>query len=339
MPNRLTYSVSVLFIFICATANGTETQPRLYWPTANSAYLEGGAPESYLQATGSGRIASGDWGCTRNRGSRFHEGIDLKSVNWTSDGKADDFVFAASGGTIAHVSQDTLDSNYGKYIVISHIEQGLEWYSLYAHLRTIREDIKPGKRIKAGTALGLIGNTSSSIEIPLQRSHLHFEIGVRTSSYFDTWFLQQNYETPNRHGSWNGINLIGANPLEFYNYTRSNPELPFASFFLEESISFEILVYFDNPPDFLIRNPVFLNSSNKRVKAGWYSIGFSWYGLPSRWKHLDDRKIDRRLAKESIHVRMFKHEKPCRNYVDEKDGEFVATTLLEHLVARLKATR
>ena len=49
----------------------------LIWPTPNPAFQNGKPIEAYVQATVSGRVESGLFGCVRNGGSRFHEGLDL----------------------------------------------------------------------------------------------------------------------------------------------------------------------------------------------------------------------------------------------------------------------
>jgi murein DD-endopeptidase MepM/ murein hydrolase activator NlpD len=332
--NRLRlFAILILGESVCGFASA---EPRLYWPTANPAFLNSEEPTAFLQPTESGRIQSGDWGCTRNKGSRFHEGVDLKSLTWLEDGKAGDFVFAAATGVIAHVNTDIADSNYGKYIVIAHRETHLEWFTLYAHLDGIRANIRPGQVVKAGEAIGRIGNTSATIDIPRERSHLHFELGLRMNSYFDFWYREQNYETPNPHGSWNGLNLAGTNPFEFYQHTLEHNDLPFASYFLEQPVSFSLLLYFEQPPDFLVRNPVFLKGAERRIHDGWYTIGFTWYGLPVRWEYLSEKQVDMRLEKGAIHIRSFKHERPCRNWLDEKEGVLQPTTLLQNLVSLLK---
>lgn len=308
----------------------------LYWPTPNNAYLENLSMESYLQPTASGRIMSGNWGCVRNNGNRFHEGIDLKSINRSSNGIAHDKIFAIASGIVAHVNLNIQDSNYGRYIVLSHVNKGVEWCSLYAHLDSVSETLKEGNRIQAGQVIGIMGNTSSSIEIPESRAHLHFEIVLRNTSHFEKWYRSRDYDSPNKHDSWNGMNLMGVNPLEFYDYFLDHPDASFFSYFLKEPVSFEVLVHFKNTPDFLLRNPAFLRGRKLNSKASWYQIGFTWYGLPVDWIPLQGNKVDKRLLKDQFYIRSLLSERSCRNWVDESEAGFVATPLLRNHIDLLK---
>lgn len=309
----------------------------LIWPTPNPAFLEHKEPEAYLQATASGRIESGDWGCSRNGGSKFHEGIDLKSIEKDPSGSVVDPVGAISCGVIAHVNRETSDSNYGKYVVVSHTDMGLEWFSLYAHMGSIAEDIHPGLHISAGHNLGVMGNSSSSIQIPKSRSHLHLEIGLRLNSKFNIWYSQQDFKTENAHGSWNGMNLQGVNPLDFYEYFIDAPDEPFYSYFLKEPVSFEVLVYFEHRPDFLYRNPIFLRGKAAPTTASWYRIGFTWYGLPVDWTPIESNRADKRLNPETIVISDLKYESSCRNWANETPEGFEPTLLLRKQISLLKA--
>jgi len=309
----------------------------LVWPTPNTAYLERQSSETYLQATTSGRIESGEWGCSRNDGSKFHEGVDLKSIRKSQDGTATDPVAAIADGVVAHINRSVADSNYGLYIVISHQDLGLEWCSLYAHLSSISPEIRTGSRVKAGQTIGVIGNTSSSIQIPKANAHLHFEIALRLNSRFEIWYQQQGFDTPNEHGSWNGMNLQGINPFDFYDYFIENPEKPFYSFFLKEPVSYELLIFFEHRPDFLLRNPIFLRGKPAPNRGTWYNIGFTWYGLPIDWTAVDAERTDKRLNHEEIYIRNLRHEKPCRNWINETSKGLEPTNLLRNQIALLKA--
>ncbi len=309
----------------------------LIWPTPNTAFLEHQEPEAYLQPTASGRIQSGDWGCSRNDGLKFHEGIDLKSIRKSSAGMIMDPVGAIADGTIAYVNRDVSESNYGQYIVISHFDRGIEWCSLYAHLGFIEPKIHAGLDVKAGQKIGIMGNTSSSIQIPKGSSHLHFEIVLRLNSKFNAWYQQQNYKTPNSHASWNGMNLQGINPFDFYDYFIEAPEQPFFSYFLKEPVSFEVLLHFDSYPDFLFRNPLFLRGKTSSKKSGWYKVGFTWFGLPVNWIPINEKHIDNRFDADQIYIQSFKHEKPCRNFVNETSDGFAPTRLLLKQIDLLRA--
>lgn len=320
--------IALGLLLSCAT-HAAKIGTELAWPTPNDAFLQGKPARTYLQPTVSGRVESGAYGCTRNSGNKFHEGIDLKAVHRNAKGIAVDKIFCIADGIVTHISAKTADSNFGKYVVVQHQSDGLEWCSLYAHLRSIQGNIRKGTRIKAGQVLGVMGNTSSNIEIPESRAHLHLEIGFRLNSYFDRWYAKQDYKTPNLHGSWNGINFLGIDPLDFFRYHLDHPSAPISAYFLNQPPSFEILQYHDSIPDFLNRNPGFLHRQSTSRKGNWYLVEFTWFGLPSKWSPIDSSHIDKRFQKDQFYIRTFKHEKACRSWIDEVNGEFEATRILK----------
>jgi len=304
----------------------------LFWPTENTAFYLGKDPVDYLQATGSGRIESGDYGCTRNGGTRFHEGIDLKAIRRDANGIARDPIRAIHDGLVVHLSADPSRSNYGTYVVISHQNRGLEWCSLYAHLRSVSPTLKVGETVRGGEVIGIMGNTSSTMEIPESRAHLHLEIGFRLTSYFDNWYKKQDYASANHHRSWNGINFVGIDPIAFYRYAIEHPEEHLESFFIEQPVSFEMLIHFQDLPDFILRNPAFLGEMRRFSDSSWFLVGFTWYGLPIEWVALDPTQIDNRFDITQFYIRSFKHEKPCRNWIDDEANGLNATPLLTHRI-------
>ena len=90
------------------------------------------------------------------RRRRMHKGIDL-------DVRTGDTIRSVFSGRIRIVAFDR--RGYGKYIVIRH-PNGLE--TVYGHLS--KQIIKENDYVKAGTVIGLGGNTGRSTG-----SHLHFE--------------------------------------------------------------------------------------------------------------------------------------------------------------------
>ena len=92
----------------------------LVWPTPNPAFQQGLGPEAFIQPAASGTLASGMFGCVRNGGSRFHEGIDLFPMRRDRSGEAADPVYSILPGRIVHVSAVSGHSNYGRYVVVEH---------------------------------------------------------------------------------------------------------------------------------------------------------------------------------------------------------------------------
>ncbi len=88
-----------------------------------------------------------------------HAGIDLLAPHGTN-------VTAANAGTIVLADSTTLNSSYGKVVIIEHSNG---YSSMYAHLSAI--SVAVGDSIKLGESLGEVGSSGAS-----RRSHLHFEL-------------------------------------------------------------------------------------------------------------------------------------------------------------------
>ena len=133
----------------------------------------------------------------------------------TRRGYAEDSIYAAMDGIVAHVNSVSAYSAYGKYLVLEHHKVVPKLYSLYGHLSSIEPGINKGTEIKVAQKIGKMGN-SASYRIPLNRSHLHFEIGLRLTDNFQSWYNLKKFTSPNRHGNFSGFNLVGFDPLPFY---------------------------------------------------------------------------------------------------------------------------
>ena len=186
----------------------------LIWPTPNPAFQNGKPVEAYVQPTVSGRVESGLFGCVRNGGSRFHEGLDLYPIGRDVRGEAVDPVYAVLPGRVVHASRNSGYSSYGRYVVIEHDQETPAYHTLYAHLASVADAITLGARVEAGSVLGIMGR-SATYTIPSSRAHVHFEIGFRLTDDFEKWYTDQKFDSKNRHGMWNGMNLVSVDPLAF----------------------------------------------------------------------------------------------------------------------------
>ena len=88
-------------------------------------------------------------------------------------------VMAAHDGVVERVERDPevggRRGNEGRFIMIIH--KGGTVTTSYIHLDAIREDLRPGIPVKAGEAIGTVGDTGVEHSGP----HLHFAISVRSS--------------------------------------------------------------------------------------------------------------------------------------------------------------
>jgi murein DD-endopeptidase MepM/ murein hydrolase activator NlpD len=130
-------------------------------------------------------------------------------------------------------------SNYGNYIVLRHQIEGMEIYSVYAHLQSVRTGLKAGATVKAGETIATMGRTANTHEgISKDRAHVHFELDLFVSDHFESWYNRHFPGERNDHGIWNGQNLNGIDPrlilleqqrdganFSLVKYIKSEPEL------------------------------------------------------------------------------------------------------------------
>ena len=183
-------------------------------PTANHALYTPGSELKFFAPTAPDKPwTSGSFGCVRDNGTRMHEGLDILHLHTDRHGEPTDPVMATADGTVMYISRKSGLSNYGNYIVIRHVIDGMEIYSLYAHLSEIRPDLKIGGQVKAGEVIATMGRTSSAEVITKDRAHVHFELNVLVNDNFAAWFKKNSTER-NDHGEWNGQNLNGLDERE-----------------------------------------------------------------------------------------------------------------------------
>jgi murein DD-endopeptidase MepM/ murein hydrolase activator NlpD len=115
------------------------------------------------------------------RNDRLHKGLDFHADIGVP-------VLAGGDGEIVEISYR---EDYGNMILIDH---GGGVYTRYAHLASFVRGLSPGVTLRAGDALGLMGN-SGSYQIPI---HLHYEL------------LMGDYRTPRA-----SFGLQPADPMSF----------------------------------------------------------------------------------------------------------------------------
>jgi murein DD-endopeptidase MepM/ murein hydrolase activator NlpD len=258
----------------------------LVWPTPNDAYLRGAPLERFVQATASGEINSGLFGSTRSGGRQFHEGLDLFPLQRDARGEALDPIFAVMDGVVRHVSPREGASSYGRYVVLEHPEQSPPVYTLYAHLARIEPGVVPGRELRAGETLGLMGRSASGYTIPKERAHLHLEIGVRMSDRFQEWYDSRGFGSRNEHGLWNGMNLMGLDPLEFYARRRAGGLFRLDEVFAAQPVAVTVRVAATKEPDYVRRYPSLVEPASAVTLAGGWEIDLGATGVPLRWRRL-----------------------------------------------------
>jgi peptidoglycan LD-endopeptidase LytH len=196
----------------CLVASAAQSQP-FFLPTANQAlYEKEGAARFFVGTVGKPWI-TGTFGCVRSGGWQMHEGLDIRCLQRDKHGEPLDPILATADGTVAYFSKRPGLSNYGIYLIIRHVVDGLEIYSLYAHLSEIRPDLRIGQAVRAGEAVAVMGRTANTHEgITKDRAHLHFELNLLVNDRYASWHQAALRGQRNDHGEWNGQNLLGIDP-------------------------------------------------------------------------------------------------------------------------------
>jgi murein DD-endopeptidase MepM/ murein hydrolase activator NlpD len=266
----------------------TPARVDLVWPTPNPAFGEGRDIAAFVQPTVSGDPRSGLFGSVRSGGRQFHEGLDLLATTRDKQGESTDPVGAALAGVVRYVSHSSGNSNYGRYVVLEHPQERPAVYTLYAHLREVVPGLQPGQQVAAGERLGTMGRSSSGAPIPKDRAHLHFEIGLRVTDRFAAWYAARGFGSPNPHGIWNGMNLVGLDPLAVFARHQAGGLRSFEDIFSDQPAAVVLQIARAAEPDFVRRYPELLDpaGASDAAMAGGWEITLNATGLPFRWRRL-----------------------------------------------------
>ena len=290
MNHRIRLTSFFIAFGFCAKALAAD-RVDIVWPTPNTAWADSKPVGDFLQHAGSGDPESGSFGGVRSGGTQFHEGLDIKALARDRRGEPLDSVFAAMAGVVRHVSASAGDSSYGRYIVLEHPEETPGVYTLYAHLARIAPGIGEGVRVTRGQVIGTMGHSSGGYVIPVDRAHLHFEIGVMVTREFQTWYSRKKFGSRNDHGLWNGMNLMGVDPLEFLNQWRSHRVNTFQDYFAHMETAVRVRIATSHTPDFVTRYPSLLTKPMPLGYASGWEIRFNWTGVPFSWTPLGPTEV------------------------------------------------
>ena len=257
------------------------------WPTPNQAWAQGRDYTAWVQPTVSGEAESGLFGCVRTAGTQFHEGLDIRPVARDRAGEATDRVTAAMDGVVRHVSAAPGNSSYGRYVVLEHPGMTPAVYTLYAHLARIDPGVRPGMVVPRGGPLGTMGRSAGGYAIPKDRAHLHFEIGfVATAQAFSSWYAWKKFGSPNEHGAYNGMNLLGLDPHDFLREWRRGRVDNVQEYLDRMRGVVKVHVATSRTPDFITRYPSLLRKPMPLgLVAGW-EVECNATGLPFAWTPL-----------------------------------------------------
>jgi hypothetical protein len=291
MRSLLARVVFYLLLSVPLTIQAAQNQPLdLVLPTDNDALFSGDGPAFYqyvdrdYDGAKSAPWEGGQYGFVRDPKSigggiiytRFHEGIDIRSVHRDANGEPLDEVRAIADGEVVHVSLVAGYSNYGKYVVIEHRWDGSSYYSLYAHLSSIA--VQPGERVTRGQRIAVMGYTGTGIN--RERAHLHLELCLMFSRQFEAWYSTFFRNDPNRHGLYNGMNLAGLDVARLYLALRKNPAVTIPEFLAAEETFYKVTLpqarHFDLPTLY-----PWMSATGKRGGPSW-EVSFAASGVPLR---------------------------------------------------------
>ncbi|MCX6951550.1 MAG: M23 family metallopeptidase [Verrucomicrobia bacterium] len=310
----------------------------LAWPTPNPAWAAGKPIADYVQHAGSGDPASGAFGGVRNGGHQFHEGLDIAALNRDRRGEPTDDVMAAMAGVVRHISANAGSSNYGRYVVLEHPDATPGVYTLYAHLARIAPGLKVGDRVTRSQVLGTMGHSSGATPIPVARAHMHFEIGVMITRDFAAWYERRKFGSRNDHGPWNGMNLMGIDPLDFFNQWRANRINTVQDYFARMEPAVKVRIATRRAPDFIARYPSLLTKPPAMgIPAGW-EVQFNWSGVPFAWTPLTALEVAALTPEQprlvDVNAELLKRQR-SRTLAVSRRGEWVPGKDLETVLQQL----
>ena len=305
-------------------------QSPFQFPTANHALYEPGGDAKFLAPTSPDRSwTTGGFGCVRTDGWQMHEGLDIIHLHTDRRGEPTDPVMATADGTVMYVNQKTSLSNYGKYIVIRHVIDGIEIYSLYAHLSAVAAGVAAGKAVRGGEVIATMGRTSNTrSSIAKERAHVHFELNLLDNDNFAAWFKKNMPGERNDHGVWNGQNLDGLDPRQIL-LAEQNPAKKFnlLSFIQSQTELCRVLVRATNFP-YLKRYPALVLKNPKAEQEGvaGYEIALNYNGVAFALmpRAASEIKSPVKIQLLSVNAAEY-HANPCRKLVVQRGSRWQLT--------------
>ena len=308
------------------------TKPKFSFPTENRTLLRSGEETKFFAPTGPGRPwSSGAFGCVRNTSTRIHEGIDIRALHRDNRNEPTDLVQATRNGVVTHINSNVAASSYGKYIVLRHVIEGLQVYSLYAHLSEITEGLTVDQSVTGGDTLGTLGRTANTKDaISKDRAHLHFEIGLQINTRFESWFQHWYTGGKNHHGAWNGLNLLGLDAADILQQDTAG-DFNLISYISKQPVLCRVRIH-QAQLEWVERFPglVIQTISSETLPVQAWEVDLNFNAIPIRLKPLYEEGLKKKaggvqfeLLEVNDDVRR-KH--PCRSLVFKKGARWALTT-------------
>jgi murein DD-endopeptidase MepM/ murein hydrolase activator NlpD len=317
---------------------GAFAQP-FHLPTANRALFEPGGEDRFFVGTVGKPWMSGTFGCVRTEGWQLHEGIDIRCLDRDERGEPTDPILATADGTVAYINKRPSLSNYGNYLVLRHLIEGVEVYSLYAHLKEIRAGLKHGDAVKTGEVVATMGRTSNTAQtISKERAHVHFEVNLVINERFAEWYRKTFPTQRNDHGGWNGQNFLGLDPWKLLlDQQRLGRRFSLVEFIRGQPEMCRVLVRGTNFP-WLRRYSMFVkpNPLADREGIAGYELALNFNGLPRELIPRAASEIKTKSRFQLLSVDAAERQKnPCRKLVVPKGSRWELANNGLHLLELL----
>lgn len=313
---------------LLSSAAGLNAQP-FHLPTKNRALFDPARQAEFFVGTVGRPWTSGCFGCVRSDGWQMHEGLDIRALERDVRGEPTDSVRSTAEGTVVYINPKAALSNYGKYIVVRHRIEGLEIYSIYAHLSAIHPDLRVGQRVRAQEVLGTMGRTANTREgISKERAHVHFELNLLLNDRFDEWFRRRRPGERNDHGLWNGQNLAGLDPrLIFLAQEREGARFSLLQFVRGQTELCRVFVR-DTSFPWLKRYPLLIRRNPVAEKEGMVGIemALNYNGVPFRLipRAASEIRSPAKVQLLSVNEEEYRRN-PCRKLVVKRGGVWELT--------------
>jgi len=303
--------------------------PVFHLPTANHTLFEHGQEEKFLVGTVGKPWTTGGFGCVRTEGWQMHEGLDIRCLQRDQRGEPTDPVLATADGTVVYINNRPSLSNYGNYIVLRHQIEGLEIYSLYAHLHDIRSGLQAGQAVKSGEPIAVMGRTANTRQaISRDRAHVHFELDFLLNERFASWHKAAFPGERNDHGEWNGQNLVGIDPRGvLLGQQAQGDRFSLLTFIHQQTELCRVLVRGANL-SWAKRYPALVTPNPRTAKEGvaGYEIVLNFNGLPYQLTPRAASEISGKARFQLLSVSESEQQKnPCRRLVARKGSRWELT--------------
>jgi len=323
LGSLLELGIWTLGTFLLLALPASAQQP-FHFPTANQTLFDpDGGGEKFFVPTVGKTWTSGCFGCVRTDGWQMHEGLDIRCLQRDKRNEPTDPILATTDGTVVYINSKPGLSNYGKYVVIHHRIDGIDIFSLYAHLSAFRDGLKIGTALKAGEAFATMGHTSNTGEpISKERAHVHFELNLLANDHFSAWYKKTNPKERNDHGDWNGQNLIGLDPklILLNEHEISGGTFSLLNFIQHQTELCRVIVRKTDFP-WLKRYPMLVRPNPTAEKEGiaGYEIALNYNALPFELIPRAASEIKGKSKYQLLSVNEAEEKKnPCRRLVVQR---------------------